>query len=126
MAAPAAASAKPVGRSSSSTASPVSTVSSGSSHAIASVELLVAMRSFKQMDLDAFTAARREDWMRLARLSHNWRFTGREADELINRYQAGASDLSTIRTNIGQSSQGGELSLSLGRARRKFTGTSTN
>ena len=78
------------------------------------------------MDIDAFTAARRNDWMRLGELARRWRFTGTEADELIDRYQAGASDLSTIRTTVGLSSQGDELSLSLSRARLKFTGTPAN
>jgi uncharacterized membrane protein SpoIIM required for sporulation len=84
------------------------------------------MRSFKQMDLDALTAARRDEWDRLARLAQQSRLSGIEADELIERYQAGASDLSLIRTSIGQSIQGESLSLSLSRARRRFTGTSTN
>ena len=84
------------------------------------------MRSFKQMDLDALTAARRDDWDRLARLAQQSRLSGIEADELIERYQAGASDLSLIRTSVGDSAQGEGLSLSLSRARRRFTGTSTN
>jgi uncharacterized membrane protein SpoIIM required for sporulation len=78
------------------------------------------------MDLDAFAAARRDDWMRLAQLSKKWRFSGRDADELIDRYQAGASDLSAIRTNVGQSVVGDSVSLSLSRARLRFTGTSAN
>jgi uncharacterized membrane protein SpoIIM required for sporulation len=78
------------------------------------------------MDLDALTAARREDWDRLARLASQRRLSGGEADELIDRYQAGASDLSSIRTAVGPSSQGEQLSLSLSRARRRFTGTPTN
>lgn len=78
------------------------------------------------MDLDALTAARREDWERLARLSSRSRLTGAESDELIDRYQSGASDLSTIRTSIGQSVQGEQLSLTLSRARRSFTGVSRN
>jgi len=78
------------------------------------------------MDLDALTAARRDDWESLARLSRKHRLTGAEADELIDRYQAGASDLSTIRTTVGPSSQGENLSLSLSRARRAFTGVPRN
>ncbi|HEX4057321.1 MAG TPA: stage II sporulation protein M [Galbitalea sp.] len=84
------------------------------------------MRSFKQMDLDALAAARREDWERLARLSKAGRLSGPESDELINLYQAGASDLSTMRTTIGPSGQGEQLSLSLSRARRTFTGARRN
>ena len=78
------------------------------------------------MDLDALTAARSEDWQRLAQLSRIARLSGAESDELIDRYQAGASDLSTIRTTIGPSGQGENLSLSLSRARRAFTGVSQN
>jgi uncharacterized membrane protein SpoIIM required for sporulation len=78
------------------------------------------------MDLDALTAARREDWDRLAQLAGKSRLSGAESDELIDRYQAGASDLSTIRTTVGQSAHGERLSLSLSRARRSFTGTSRN
>jgi hypothetical protein len=84
------------------------------------------MRSFKQMDLDALAAARREDWDRLAQLATTTRLTGQESDELIDRYQAGASDLSTIRTTIGASGDGERLSLSLSRARRAFTGVRRN
>jgi uncharacterized membrane protein SpoIIM required for sporulation len=78
------------------------------------------------MDLDALTAARRDDWNRLALLAQKRSLTGSEADELIERYQAGASDLSTIRTAVGPTPQSEQLSLSLSNARRKFTGTPTN
>ena len=78
------------------------------------------------MDLDALAAARREDWDRLARLAVQRRLSGADADELIDRYQAGARDLSSIRTAIGPSSHGEHLSLALSRARRRFTGTPTN
>jgi uncharacterized membrane protein SpoIIM required for sporulation len=84
------------------------------------------MRSFNQMDLDALTAARREDWERLAQLSAKSRLSGAEADELIERYQAGISDLSLMRTIAGPTIQGERLSLSLSRARRSFTGVSLN
>ena len=78
------------------------------------------------MDLDALTAARRDDWTRLAQLSKKHPLSGAESDELIDLYQSGASDLSTIRTTIGASSQGEQLSLSLLSARRAFTGASRN
>jgi uncharacterized membrane protein SpoIIM required for sporulation len=84
------------------------------------------MPSFKQMDLDALTAARREDWDRLAQLATKRNLTGPESDELIERYQAGASDLSTIRTSVGSSLHGEKLSLSLSQTRRAFTGVSGN
>ncbi|MBB5844198.1 putative membrane protein SpoIIM required for sporulation [Conyzicola lurida] len=84
------------------------------------------MTSFKQMDLDAYSAAHREEWDRLAQLGKKRRFTGAEADELIDRYQSGASQLSAITTTSGQSAQGDRLSLYLSRARLAFTGVSSN
>lgn len=78
------------------------------------------------MDLDAYTAAHRDEWDRLAQLGKNSRFTGTEADELIDRYQSGASQLSAIRSTAGESLQGERLSLYLSRARLRFTGTSSN
>jgi len=84
------------------------------------------MTSFKQMDLDAYAAAHREEWDRLAQLGAKRTFTGAEADELIDRYQSGATQLSVIQTTAGQSLQGDRLSLSLSRARQKFTGVSSN
>lgn len=78
------------------------------------------------MDLDAYSAAHREDWDTLARLGRQRRFTGAEADELIDGYQSGASQLSAIKTTTGQSVQGDRLSLALSRARLRFTGASAN
>lgn len=78
------------------------------------------------MDLDAYSAAHREEWDRLAKLGSKRRFTGVEADELIDHYQAGASQLSAIKTTAGQSVPGDRLSLWLSRARLRFTGASTN
>lgn len=78
------------------------------------------------MDLDAYAAAHRDEWDELARLGAKRRFTGPEADQLIEHYQSGASQLSAIKTTAGQSSQGDRLSLALSRARLRFTGASTN
>lgn len=78
------------------------------------------------MDLDAYSAAHRDEWDRLARLAQQRQFTGAEADELIDRYQSGATQLSAIKTTAGQSVQGDRLSLSLSRARLRFTGASVN
>ena len=78
------------------------------------------------MDLDAYSAARKPEWDRLAELGRTSNFTGVEADELIDRYQAGASDLSAIRTTVGESLPGDRLSLYLSRARLRFTGASVN
>jgi uncharacterized membrane protein SpoIIM required for sporulation len=84
------------------------------------------MQSFKQMDLDAYSAAHRDEWDRLAQLGKKSRFTGQEADELIERYQSGASNLSAIKTTTSGSLDGERLSVYLSRARMRFTGASTN
>lgn len=78
------------------------------------------------MDLDAYTATHRDDWDRLGRLAAKRRFTGPEADELIEGYQAGAAQLSAIKATAGQSIAGDRLSLVLSRARLRFTGAGTN
>ena len=78
------------------------------------------------MDLDAYSAAHRDEWNDLARLGTKRRFTGSESDRLIERYQSGASQLSAIKTTAGQSVQGDRLSLSLSRARLRFTGAGSN
>ena len=50
------------------------------------------------MDLDAYSTAHGEEWNRLTALARKRRLTGAEADELIDRYQSGATDLSLIRS----------------------------
>lgn len=78
------------------------------------------------MDLDAYSAAHRDEWEELARLASKRSFSGAEADSLIEHYQSGASQLSAIKTTSGQSVQGDRLSLSLSRARLRFTGAGSN
>jgi uncharacterized membrane protein SpoIIM required for sporulation len=78
------------------------------------------------MDLDAYAAAHRDEWDRLAELGKKHSLSGAEADELIDHYQSGASQLSAIKTTSGQSAQGERLSLYLSRARLRFTGVSAN
>lgn len=78
------------------------------------------------MDLDAYSAAHHQEWDRLARLGAQRQFSGAEADELIDHYQLGASQLSAIKTTTGDSVQGDRLSLWLSRARLRFTGASSN
>ena len=78
------------------------------------------------MDLDAYSAAHRDEWDELARLGAKRRFTGGEADDLVEHYQSGASQLSAIKTTAGQSIQGDRLSLLLSRARLRFTGAGNN
>jgi len=78
------------------------------------------------MDLDAYSAAHGAEWERLSQLARSRRLSGPQTDELVDRYQAGASQLATIRTTVGGSAQGEHLSLALWRARLKFTGVRRN
>ncbi|MDQ0895444.1 stage II sporulation protein M [Agromyces ramosus] len=78
------------------------------------------------MDLDALASARHDDWQRLDALAREHRLRGPEADELIERYQAGASDLSLVQTTAGSTALGDRLSVSLARARLAFTGVPEN
>jgi uncharacterized membrane protein SpoIIM required for sporulation len=78
------------------------------------------------MDLDAYAAAHSDEWRRLAVLGAQRRFTGEDADDLIDHYQSGATDLSLIRTTEGESLHGDRLSLHLSRARLRFTGAPSN
>ncbi|WP_165067386.1 stage II sporulation protein M [Marisediminicola senii] len=78
------------------------------------------------MDLDAYSAAHRDEWEKLAQFGRRRTFTGAQSDELIDSYQAGTAQLSAIRSTAGQSVQGDRLSLYLSRARLRFTGASAN
>jgi uncharacterized membrane protein SpoIIM required for sporulation len=84
------------------------------------------MASLKQMDLDAFSAAHRDEWDRLAALGKQRRINGAEADELIERYQSGATQLSVIKSTTGSSVYGDRLSITLSRARLRFSGVGSN
>jgi uncharacterized membrane protein SpoIIM required for sporulation len=74
------------------------------------------------MDLDAYSAAHAAEWEQLARIGASTPRDGAAADELIDSYQSGATQLSTIATTVGDSVQGDRLSLALSRARLRFTG----
>jgi len=78
------------------------------------------------MDLDALASARHDDWERLDVLSRSGRLDGPGADELIERYQGAASDLSLVQTTAGSTALGDRLSISLARARLRFTGAPEN
>ena len=78
------------------------------------------------MDLDAYSAAHRAEWDRLAELGQRRHLSGVQADELIERYQSGATQLSYIKTTAGSTIQGDRLSVALSRARLRFTGVSAN
>jgi uncharacterized membrane protein SpoIIM required for sporulation len=78
------------------------------------------------MDLDAYAAAHRAEWERLDSLAAARRLSGREADELIELFRTGSAQLSTIASTAGDSIPGDRLSVSLSRARLRFTGASDN
>jgi uncharacterized membrane protein SpoIIM required for sporulation len=78
------------------------------------------------MDLDAYSAAHRAEWDRLADLGRRRQLNGAQADELIEGYQAGATQLSVIKTAAGSTAQGDRLSVILSRARLRFTGVGVN
>jgi uncharacterized membrane protein SpoIIM required for sporulation len=78
------------------------------------------------MDLDALASARHDDWERLDVLSRSAGLDGHGADELIERYQHAASDLSLVQTTAGSTALGDRLSVSLAKARLRFTGTPEN
>ncbi|KRA22261.1 hypothetical protein ASD65_17340 [Microbacterium sp. Root61] len=78
------------------------------------------------MDLDALTAARRDEWARLHELSRTRRLTGDEVDELVARYRSASADLADIKTSAGRTVQGDHVSTLLSRARLRLTGSSEN
>jgi len=78
------------------------------------------------MDLDAYAAAHGHDWAELERLARSGRLSGAEADELIRLYQSGAGELSALKTSVGTSVVADRLSLTLSRARLRFTGAGRN
>ena len=78
------------------------------------------------MDLDALTAARREEWARFDELSRTRRPTGAEVDELVTRYRAASADLAEMKTSAGRTPQGDHVSTLLARARLRLTGAPEN
>lgn len=78
------------------------------------------------MDLDAYTAAHRAEWDRLAELGARRRLTGAQSDDLIGLYQSGATQLSAIKSTSGSTAAGDRLSVRLSRARLRFTGAGAN
>lgn len=73
------------------------------------------------MDMDIYAEARQAEWQRLRQLANKRELTGVEADELIARYQSGASDISAMRTTYGESTQTATLSVFMSQARMRFT-----
>lgn len=78
------------------------------------------------MDLDAITAARRDEWHRLDELSRARRLTGPEVDELVTRYRAASADLADIKSSAGRTPQGDVVSTLLARTRLRLTGVREN
>ena len=78
------------------------------------------------MDLDALAAARAAEWDRLEELARSRTLSGAEADELIARYQAAASDLSAVQSVAGGTAVGARLAMLVARARLRFSGTPPN
>lgn len=78
------------------------------------------------MDLDAYTTAKRGEWDRLGELARHPSMSGADADELIAKYQSGATDLSALRTTYGEVPEADYLSVRLSQARLRFTGASAN
>lgn len=78
------------------------------------------------MDLDALTAARRDEWRRLDDLSRSRGLDGPAVDELVARYQSASADLADIKTSAGRTPQGDHVSTMLSRARLRLTGAPDN
>ena len=84
------------------------------------------MSTVNQMDLDALTAARRQEWARLDELGRSRHLTGEQVDELVTRYRSASADLADIKTSAGRTVQGDHVSSLLARARLRLTGGSDN
>ncbi|MFT4221256.1 MAG: stage II sporulation protein M [Microbacterium sp.] len=78
------------------------------------------------MDLDALTAARRDEWARLDELSKQRTMDGRDVDELVARYRSASADLADIKTSAGRTQTGDHVSTLLARARLRLTGAGEN
>lgn len=75
------------------------------------------------MDIDAYTAAHRGEWSRLAQLSRQSRaLNGAEADELVALYQNVATHLSVVRSAAPDAVVVGNLSSLLATARGAIAG----
>ncbi|OIH96442.1 stage II sporulation protein M [Curtobacterium sp. MCBA15_001] len=78
------------------------------------------------MDLDAYAEVHRDDWRELDRLAARRPASGADVDRLVGAYQSAATDLARIRGLSPRSTTGDRLSLTLHRARLRFTGTPTD
>lgn len=74
------------------------------------------------MDIDAFSAAHRDQWDRLDELTRSRRLTGTQADELVSLYRGAARDLSRVRTQAPDPQVLAELSRLVVSARARQIG----
>ncbi len=77
------------------------------------------------MDLDALVGRRRQEWRRLDELARRRRLSGPEADELLDRYQRAATDLSAVRSSSPDATVVAYLSALLARARGRASRVAT-
>ncbi|WP_022903796.1 stage II sporulation protein M [Curtobacterium sp. B8] len=75
------------------------------------------------MDLEAYADVHRDRWQELDRLARRRHRSGADVDALVSAYQEAATDLARIRGAAPRTATGDRLSLTLFRARLRFTGT---
>lgn len=75
------------------------------------------------MDVDAYVAAHRPDWDRLAALLDRRRWTGDEVDEAVALYERTATHLSVVRSTSPDPALVARLSTLVARARTAITGS---
>ncbi|KTR02944.1 stage II sporulation protein M [Curtobacterium luteum] len=75
------------------------------------------------MDLDAYSDVHRDRWQELERLARARPRSGADVDALVSGYQEAATDFARIRGAAPRTTTGDRLSLTLFRARLRFTGT---
>ena len=75
------------------------------------------------MDLDAYAEVHRDRWQELDRLARARHTSGADVDRFVTDYQEAATDLARIRGTAARTATGDRLSLTLFRARLRFTGT---
>lgn len=78
------------------------------------------------MDLEAYERVHRDRWAELDRLARSRHTSGADVDRLLADYQATATDLARIRGAASRTVVGDRLSLTLFRARLRFTGAPAN
>ncbi|MEJ2887497.1 stage II sporulation protein M [Actinomycetospora aeridis] len=77
------------------------------------------------MDVDAYVAAHRPEWDRLAALLDRRRWTGAEVDEAVALYERAATHLSVVRSTSPDPALVARLSTLVARARTAITGSTT-